>query len=89
MSTKEWYKPTNEGIGPFDISYIEEFELSPERTEQELKSKNPVTYVIRKNFFRQKDFQKKQRAPRAKKSKKIVQQNPAPNSTQNLQTKVF
>ncbi len=38
MSTKEWYKRTNEGISPFDISYIEEFELSPERTEQELKS---------------------------------------------------
>jgi SAM-dependent methyltransferase len=38
MSTKEWFKPTNNDISPFDGSYIEEFELPPERTEQELRS---------------------------------------------------
>lgn len=38
MLTPEWYKPTIKGISPFDLSYIEEFRLPPERTEQELKS---------------------------------------------------
>ncbi|MGB9706695.1 MAG: class I SAM-dependent methyltransferase [Microgenomates group bacterium] len=38
MTTPEWYKPTKEGISPFDSSYIEEFRLPPERTERELKS---------------------------------------------------
>lgn len=36
MTTPEWYKPTKEGVSPFDISYIEEFELPPERTAKEL-----------------------------------------------------
>lgn len=36
MFTQEWYKPTNEGASPFDISYLEEFQLPPERTEQEV-----------------------------------------------------
>ncbi len=87
-SQLSWHFKQKPKLPPnFDKPHYKEIGLNP--TEQELKSKNPVTYVIRKNFFRQKDFQKKQRAPRAKKSKKIVQQNPAPNSTQNLQTKVF
>jgi hypothetical protein len=38
MSTKEWFKPTNNDSSPFDGSYIEEFKLPPERTEQELRS---------------------------------------------------
>lgn len=38
MPILEWYKPTKEGISPFDDRYIEEFKLPPERTEQELKS---------------------------------------------------
>lgn len=38
MSAKEWFKPTNIGISPFDSSYIEEFELPLERTRQEIDS---------------------------------------------------
>lgn len=38
MSVKEWFKPTNIGISPFDSSYIEEFELPIERTKQEIDS---------------------------------------------------
>lgn len=61
MSTIEWFRPTNEGISPFDISYLEEFELSPERTEQELNSleliisampKKPRTLDIAGSFGR-------------------------------------
>lgn len=61
MSTQEWYKPTKDGVSPFDISYLEEFKLSPERTEQELKSleliistmpKKPKTLDIAGSFGR-------------------------------------
>ena len=38
MAVSEWYKPTKEGISPFDFSYIEEFRLPSKRTEQELRS---------------------------------------------------
>jgi len=43
MSEKEWFKSTGEGTSPFDISYIEEFELPQERTAQELES---LSYII-------------------------------------------
>jgi len=38
MSEKEWYKPTEENISPFDLTYIKEFALPSERTEQEVRS---------------------------------------------------
>lgn len=38
MLKQEWFSPTREGKSPFDISYLEEFELSPERTAKELES---------------------------------------------------
>ena len=38
MSAKEWFRPTNTNTGPFDSSYIEEFELPLERTKQEINS---------------------------------------------------
>ena len=38
MLTKEWFRPTKQDVSPFDISYLEEFRLPPERTEQELES---------------------------------------------------
>ena len=47
MSTQEWFRPTREDKSPFDISYIEEFELSPERTAQELES---LSHIISTMF---------------------------------------
>ena len=38
MSTREWFKPTNIDVSPFDVSYLEEFELPQERTAQEIES---------------------------------------------------
>lgn len=38
MLTQEWFRPTKEGKSPFNISYLEEFRLPPERTKQELES---------------------------------------------------
>ena len=61
MTTQEWFRPTNEGKSPFDLSYLNEFELPQERTEQELKSlqriisgmpKNPRTLDIAGGFGR-------------------------------------
>lgn len=46
MPTPEWYRPTNEGLSPFDISYPEEFELPPERTGRELKSLGSIISIM-------------------------------------------
>jgi len=43
MTVKEWYRPSKEGISPFDLTYIEEFALPCERTEQEL---NSLAFII-------------------------------------------
>lgn len=48
MPTPEWYQPTKEGVSPFDSSYMEEFRLPPERTEQELKSLEAIISAIPK-----------------------------------------
>jgi len=45
---KEWFKPTNIGVSPFDASYIEEFELPLERTKQEIKSLGIVISAMSK-----------------------------------------
>lgn len=87
-SQLSWHFKQKPKLPPnFDKPHYKEIGLNP--TEQELKSKNPVTYVIRKNFFRQRNFQKEQKVPRIKRPKKIAQQNSAQNQPQNLQTKVF
>lgn len=48
MFTREWYRPTNKGVSPFDISYLEEFELPPARTERELKSLESIVSTMPK-----------------------------------------